>query len=169
MTLLALISYGLVLRGQRAALSYARFGVYAALAGVIMSWTLLVTVFLARRFDLDYVYNYSSRDLEFFFTIAATWAGQPGSFMIWLLWGAIASVLLVRRTKHFEPYVLMVVMAIQAAIIGFTLVLNPFQPLVDPNTGVALNPGDGRGLNPLLHNFWMIIHPPISSSAMHYQ
>lgn len=161
MTLLAAISYGLVLRGQRAALSYARFGVYAALAGVLMSWTLLITVFLARRFDLDYVYNYSSRDLEFFFTIAASWAGQPGSFMIWLLWGAIASALLVRRTKHFEPYVLMVVMAIQAAIIGFVLVLNPFQPLVDPTTGVALTPGDGRGLNPLLHNFWMIIHPPI--------
>lgn len=161
MTLLAIISYGLVLRGQRVALGYARFGVYAALAGVLMSWTLLITVFLARRFDLDYVYNYSSRDLEFFFTIAASWAGQPGSFMIWLLWGAIASVLLVRRTKHFEPYVLMVVMAIQAAIIGFVLVLNPFRPLVDPNTGVALTPGDGRGLNPLLHNFWMIIHPPI--------
>ncbi|RMD82459.1 MAG: cytochrome C biogenesis protein [Chloroflexi bacterium] len=161
MTLLATISYGLVIRGQRVALSYARFGVYAALAGVLMSWTLLITVFLARRFDLDYVYNYSSRDLEFFFTIAASWAGQPGSFMIWLLWGSIASALLVRRTKHFEPYVLAIVMAIQAAIIGFVLVLNPFQPLIDPSTGAALTPTDGRGLNPLLHNFWMIIHPPV--------
>ncbi|MGB9737542.1 MAG: cytochrome C biogenesis protein [Chloroflexus aggregans] len=161
MTLLATISYGLVIRGQRVALSYARFGVYAALAGVLMSWTLLITVFLARRFDLDYVYNYSSRDLEFFFTIAASWAGQPGSFMIWLLWGSIASALLVRRTKHFEPYVLAIVMAIQAAIIGFVLVLNPFQPLIDPSTGAALTPADGRGLNPLLHNFWMIIHPPV--------
>lgn len=161
MTLLATISYILVIRGQRVALSYARFGVYAALAGVLMSWTLLITVFLARRFDLDYVYNYSSNDLEFFFTIAASWAGQPGSFMIWLLWGSIASALLVHRTKHFEPYVLAIVMAIQAAIIGFVLVLNPFQPLIDPSTGAALTPTDGRGLNPLLHNFWMIIHPPV--------
>lgn len=161
MTLLATISYILVIRGQRVALSYARFGVYAALAGVLMSWTLLITVFLARRFDLDYVYNYSSHDLEFFFTIAASWAGQPGSFMIWLLWGSIASALLVRRSKHFEPYVLAIVMATQAAIIGFVLVLNPFQPLIDPSTGTALTPTDGRGLNPLLHNFWMIIHPPV--------
>lgn len=161
MALLATGSYVVVPRGNRAALSYGRFGVYASLSAVLMAWTLLISLFLARRFDIEYVNNYSSRDLDFFFSIAASWAGQPGSFLIWALWGSIASVLLIRRTRHFEPYVLAVVMLVQAVLLIFVLALNPFKPLVDATTGLPLTPTDGRGLNPLLHNFWMIIHPPV--------
>lgn len=161
MALLATVSYVLVIRGNRPALMYGRFGVYAALGAVVMAWTLMLTLFLARRFDIEYVNSYSSRDLDFFFTIAASWAGQPGSFMIWVLWGCIASTFLVQRSKHFEPYVLGVMMLVQAALLVFVLILNPFKPLIDPLTGLVTTPADGRGLNPLLHNFWMIIHPPV--------
>ncbi len=162
MALLATVGYALVVvRNQRAALFYGRFGVFASFVGVTLVWTLMVTLFLARRFDIDYVNNYSSSDLSFFFTVAATWAGQPGSFLIWTLWGAVVAVLLVQRSKHFEPYVLAVVMAVQAMLLVFTLILNPFVPTLDSTTGAAIFPLDGRGLNPLLHNFWMIIHPPI--------
>jgi cytochrome c-type biogenesis protein CcmF len=162
MALLAAGSYGLVVRNNsRTALLYGRFGVYTTLGAVIMAWTLLISLFLARRFDIDYVNNYSSRDLDFFFSIAASWAGQPGSFMVWVLLGAIASTLLIKRARHFEPYVLLTLMLVQACLLGFILILNPFKPLLDAVTGLPLNPADGRGLNPLLHNFWMIIHPPI--------
>ncbi|NTU78896.1 MAG: cytochrome c biogenesis protein CcsA [Chloroflexales bacterium] len=161
MALLAVGSYALVLRGNRPALMYGRFGVYATLGAMIMAWSLLLTLFLARRFDIEYVNNYSSRDLDFFFSVASSWAGQPGSFMIWVLWGCIASAFLVRRSKHFEPYVLLVMMLVQAALLVFVLILNPFRPLLDAATGLPTTPADGRGLNPLLHNFWMIIHPPI--------
>ncbi|MBX0327074.1 cytochrome c biogenesis protein CcsA [Oscillochloris sp. ZM17-4] len=162
MALLAIVSYVLVVRGNRLALLYARFGVFGSLGALLMAWTLLLTLFLAHRFDIDYVYNYSSRDLEFFFVVAASWAGQPGSFLIWTIWGGIAAALLVRRTKHFEPYVLLVMMLVQTALLLFVLSLNPFKPLLDAATGLpAALPADGKGLNPLLHNFWMIIHPPI--------
>ncbi|HMQ34285.1 MAG TPA: cytochrome c-type biogenesis CcmF C-terminal domain-containing protein [Chloroflexaceae bacterium] len=161
MALLAVGSYAMVVRGSRPALMYGRFGVYGTLGAVVMAWTLMITLFLARRFDIEYVNNYSSRELDFFFTIASSWAGQPGSFMIWVLWGCIAAAFLVQRAKHFEPYVLGVMMLVQASLMIFVLILNPYQPLLDPNTGLALTPADGRGLNPLLHNFWMIIHPPI--------
>jgi cytochrome c-type biogenesis protein CcmF len=161
MAALAVGSYAMVIRGSRPALMYGRFGVYATLGAVLMTWTLLITLFLARRFDIDYVNSYSSRDLEFFFTVAASWAGQPGSFMIWVLWGTITAAVLVRRTRHFEPYTLLVIMLIQACLLGFILILNPFKPLLDATTGLPTTPADGRGLNPLLHNFWMIIHPPI--------
>lgn len=161
MALLAAGSYSLVIRGNRSALTYGRFGVFATGGALLMTWTLLVTLFLSRRYDIEYVNGYSSNDLEFFFTIAASWAGQPGSFLIWALWGAIATAFLVRRTKHFEPYVLVVFMLVQAALLAFVLVLNPFKPLYDAATGLPTTPADGKGLNPLLHNFWMIIHPPI--------
>lgn len=161
MAFLAVGSYAMVIRGNRTALYYGRFGVYATLGALLMAWTLLITLFLARRFDIDYVTNYSSRELDFFFTVAASWAGQPGSFMIWVLWGLIAAAVLVRRTKHFEPYTLLVMMLVHACLLLFILVLNPFKPLLDATTGLPTTPQDGRGLNPLLHNFWMIIHPPI--------
>ena len=163
MALLSIISYTLVIRGSRPALLYARFGVFGTLGALLMAWTLLLTLFLAHRFDIDYVYNYSSLDLDFFFTVAASWAGQPGSFLIWTIWGSIAAALMVRRTKHFEPYSLIVMMIVQISLLCFVLVLNPFKPLIDAATGLAPSPlpVDGKGLNPLLHNFWMIIHPPI--------
>lgn len=161
MALLAVIGYALVLRGNRAALPYARAGVYGMLAMLVAVWGTLIFAFATRRFDIAYVNNYSSRDLDAFFTVAAIWAGQPGSFAIWALWAAIAAVLLVRQSRHFEPYVLIVISTIIGILIAFTIVLNPFMPTLDPQTGMVITPPDGRGLNPLLHNFWMIIHPPI--------
>src|SRR5688500_7292211 len=110
MAFLAVGSYAMVLRGSRPALLYRRFGVYARLDAVLMTWTLLITLFLGRRFDIEYVNNYSSRDLDFFFSVAASWAGQPGSFLVWVLWGCIVAALLATRTKHFEPYTLLVMM-----------------------------------------------------------
>lgn len=161
MALLAIGGYGLVLRGNRAALSYGRAGVYGMLAMLIGVWGALMFAFLTRRFDIAYVNNYSSSELSTFFTVAAIWAGQPGSFAVWALWSSIAAVLLIRQSRHFEPYVLIVISAIIGTLIAFTIVLNPFTPLFDPETGLVVVPADGRGLNPLLHNFWMIIHPPI--------
>jgi cytochrome c-type biogenesis protein CcmF len=52
-------------------------------------------------------------------------------------------------------------MLIQAALLFFMLIINPFAPYTDPTTGAALAPPDGKGLNELLHNPWMVIHPPI--------
>ncbi|PDW02757.1 heme lyase CcmF/NrfE family subunit [Candidatus Viridilinea mediisalina] len=162
MALLAVGSYAVVIRqGGSTPLLYGRFGVYASLGAVVMAWTLMITLFLARRFDIEYVNNYSSRELDLFFTVAASWAGQPGSFLIWILFGSLASALLIKRSRHFEPYALLVFMLVQAGLLTFVLILNPFKPLIDPATGLQLTPPDGRGLNPLLHNFWMIIHPPV--------
>jgi cytochrome c-type biogenesis protein CcmF len=163
LALMAGIGYILAIRGKRGALAYGRAGVYGSLFAISAMWVLLVTLFQTRRFDIEYVSMYSSTDLNTFFTIAATWAGQPGSLAIWVLFNAIIAALLVRRTRHFEPYVLAIYMLIQAGIVGLMLISNPFVPLTDPATGLAVMtpPADGQGLNPLLYNFWMIFHPPV--------
>ena len=154
-------SYALVTRGNVAALAYGRIGTRATFGMVLAIVALIVYAFLARRYDIQYVYDYSSADLEFGFRMAAMWAGQPGSFVVWALWGLLAAQLLIRRTRHNEPYVLSVLMLLQAALLVFMLVRNPFVPYTDPSTGAAAAPADGKGLNELLHNPWMIIHPPI--------
>jgi cytochrome c-type biogenesis protein CcmF len=101
--LLASVSYALVPNGHAAALAYGRFGTRAALGAVLLVVALIVYLFLMRRYDIKYVYDYSSADLEVRFRIAAMWAGQPGSFVLWALWGLIAAQLLIRRTRHAEP------------------------------------------------------------------
>src|SRR4029453_7357877 len=122
---------------------------------------LFIYLFPTRRYDNKYFYDYSSADLEFRFRIAAMWAGQPGSFVLWALWGLLGAQLLLRRTRHPEPYVLSVFMLLQAALLAFMLIRNPFIPNTDPTSGAAVVPPDGKGLNELLHNPWMVIHPPI--------
>ncbi|KPV49353.1 hypothetical protein SE17_33145, partial [Kouleothrix aurantiaca] len=95
---IATVSYTLVTRGNTAALAYGRAGTRGALLAVLGVVLLIMYLFLARRYDIQYVYDYSSADLEFGFRVAAMWAGQPGSFVVWALWGLLAAQLLVRRT-----------------------------------------------------------------------
>ena len=157
---LATVSYMLVPHGNIGALNYGRIGTRAALAMVVLVVMLLNYLFINQRYDIDYVYNYSSSDLEPYFRVAAVWAGQPGSFVIWVLWGLVAAQLLIKRTRNNEPYVLGVFMFIQTALLVCMLVRNPFVPHLDAS-GLPFTPSDGKGLNPTLHNIWMLIHPPI--------
>ncbi len=153
-------SYALAIRGAPAGLTCARWGTRAALVATFLAAALLVYAFVAQRYDIAYVYTYSSRELRFRYRIAAMWAGQPGSFLIWTLWGLIVAQILMRRARQAEPYVLCVFLLIQAALLIFTLILNPFTPLLD-QTAAPETPVDGTGLNELLENPWMIIHPPV--------
>src|SRR6266545_2752448 len=162
---LASVSYALVPRGNVAALHYGRLGTRVALGAALAVVALIVYLFLTRHYEIKYVYDYSSADLEFGFRVAAMWAGQPGSFVIWALWGLVAAQFLIRRTRHNEPYVLSIFMLLQASLLVFMLIRNPFIPYTDPATGAATVPPDGKGLNELLHNPWMIIHPPILFSG----
>ena len=158
--LLATISYVFATRGNAMVLTYGRLGTRLTFAFVVLIVLLLTYLFVAQRYDIQYVYDYSSQDLGFGYRAAAMWAGQPGSFLVWVLWGIIAAQLLIHRTRHAEPYVLSVIMLLQVALLIFMLVRNPFVPHLDAN-GIPFMPADGQGLNPTLHNPWMIIHPPI--------
>ncbi len=136
----ASVGYILVTRGNTVALTYGRLGTRAALSAVLLVVALLLYLFVMRRYDIKYVYDYSSADLEFRFRVASLWAGQPGSFVIWALWGLIAAQFLIRRTRHAEPYVLSVFMLIQAGLLLFMLISNPFAPYTDPTTGATIAP-----------------------------
>ncbi|MEM8529921.1 MAG: cytochrome c biogenesis protein CcsA [Chloroflexota bacterium] len=158
--LFATTGYVFATHGNAMALTYGRLGTRLTFGFVVLIVLLLTYLFVAQRYDIQYVYDYSSQDLGFGYRAAAMWAGQPGSFLVWVLWGIIAAQLLIHRTRHAEPYVLSVIMLLQVALLVFTLVLNPFVPHVDAN-GAPFMPADGQGLNPTLQNPWMLIHPPI--------
>ncbi len=157
--LIAVGSYALVPFGRVGALRVGRISTRMTGIAVVAVVVFLNYIFVAQRYDIDYVYNYSSSELEPHFRVAAVWAGQPGSFVIWALWGVLAAQVLVRRTRNNEPYVLSIFMSIQAALLIFMLIRNPFVPHLE--NGIPTFPTDGKGLNATLHNMWMLIHPPI--------
>ncbi len=153
------LAYILVVGGRTELLRWGRTGVYATLVAAASAAALVLALFLLQRYDFRYVYDYSSRDLELRYRIAAVWAGQSGSLIVWALAGLLVAPWLIRRTRHFEPYVLGLLMLLQAALLVFMLIRNPFLPTLQAN-GLPFVPEDGRGLNPQLHNVWMVIHPP---------
>jgi|CXWL01.1.fsa_nt_gi cytochrome c-type biogenesis protein CcmF len=146
--------YTQVLRGRDGSLAFARRS-YSSFAIAVVAASLVMFFALATRdFRVEYVQQYSGLDLPLHFQLAAFWAGQKGSFMIWLLWGVLLGIPLVRSAGRHEPTVMVLY---TLTLIGLVLILvreSPFLML-----GEA--PADGKGLNPLLQDNWMVIHPPI--------
>ena len=120
--------------------------------GIMLYYSILV-----HDFSLHYVANYSSKADMWYYQFSAFWAGQEGTFYLWILYTAIFGVVLIRRNDRFLPYVMIILHITIFSILLILLKQSPFRPL-DP--AVLVNLVDGKGLNPLLKNYWMIIHPP---------
>jgi len=127
---------------------------FFALAMVLVAYVMLLA--LARRdFRIDYVFQYSGLDLPFRYQLAAFWAGQKGSFLIWLLWGTLLGLPLIKAAgRKQEAPVMGIFLLAQLGILLILVRENPFLML-------DRAPADGQGLNPLLQDNWMVIHPPI--------
>ncbi|RMG84157.1 MAG: cytochrome c assembly protein [Bacteroidetes bacterium] len=133
---------------------------------------------LNKLYEYQYVWAHVSDDLPFKYTFSAFWEGQEGSFLLWMFWHVVLGMIILFRGKFWEPPVLAVLSLIQAFI--FTMILglyfgdvkigsNPLLllreipewmniPLFNNADYVTLI--KGNGLNPLLQNYWMTIHPP---------
>jgi len=146
--------YSLVLRGDSASLTFARraYDFYAMAIG--LGALLLVLLLLLRDFRIDYIYRYSGLDLPGHYQFAAFWAGQQGSFMIWLVWGTLLGLGLKRAAGKHEPAVMGFYLLTLLGILFILVRQSPFAMRLD-------SPADGQGLNPLLQDDWMVIHPPI--------
>ena len=146
--LAAAVSWG---RGKAAAgkaLALASFFA-AALASAWLFWLILHD-----RFDIDYVWSYSSLDLPLVYKVSAFWAGQQGSFLLWLFFHAAAGAALALRARlgNAGQAVFFFLQALLAALVLF---YSPFAV----TEGYA--PADGAGMNPLLQDPWMAVHPPL--------
>jgi cytochrome c-type biogenesis protein CcmF len=146
-------------RGQAEALSLAR-NAYAAFATCIVAAAgTLMALLLQHRFDVSYVNSYSSRDLPIYFLISTFWAGQEGSFLLWCFWGSIIGLFVWRSAREQEAPVMIVYLSTFIGIVAILCKQSPFKLLPPPA------PADGVGLNPLLQDPWMVIHPPVMFSG----
>ncbi|EIW17974.1 MULTISPECIES: cytochrome c biogenesis protein CcsA [Pelosinus] len=138
-------------KGRAANVGLQCYRLSAILAGIAAGY--LLYLILDNRFEYAYVFSYSSRELPFMYKLSAFWAGQQGSFMLWLVFHVIFGLLLSRKNDT-PPGVMAVYSVLQAILLIVLLAKGPFMLLAQPQL-------DGVGLNPLLQDFWMIIHPPI--------
>jgi cytochrome c-type biogenesis protein CcmF len=146
--------YSLVLRGDGSSLVFARRSYNFFALSIVLTAAVLVLLLLLRDFRIEYVYQYSGTDLPGRYQFASFWAGQKGSFLIWLLWASLLGLGIKRASGKAEPAVMMIY---TLTVLGLLLILvreNPFVML-------GQTPVEGAGLNPLLQDNWMVIHPPI--------
>ncbi len=130
---------------------------------IVFSVILLYYQIFIHNFQLNYVYSYTSLQLSAYYLISTFWAGQEGTFLLWLFFGTLFGMVLIRGTARREPLVMTFVMMVQAYILLILLKKSPFAMIWHTHADVSpgFMPMDGASLNPLLQNPWMIIHPPV--------
>jgi len=145
--------------GGRPYLQSAERGVHAVFAFTTLAIVTMWAALLTDSFELRNVAEYSSTTLDPAYKATALWGSQAGSLLLWawILSGFASLVVYVNRNRNRElmPVVIAVMMGIGIFFLGLlSFVTSPFETL-------AQAPAEGRGLNPLLQNFYMQIHPPM--------
>ncbi len=144
---------------------------------VISAIGILFFILFDHRYEYDYAWQHVANDLPVYFIISCFWEGQEGSFLIWTFWNVLIGFFLIRSSKKWETKTMMVFCAVQLFLVSMVLGVHisdnlkignsPFMLLKDVSdseifkTNPNFIPQDGTGLNPLLQNIWMAIHPPV--------
>lgn len=167
----------------------ARYAFITESVSILAIFSILFYIIHSHYFEYKYAWQHSSRSLEFKYMLACFWEGQEGSFLLWSIWHCVLGLILIRTSKKWEAPVMTIVSFAQFClatmisgiyIFGWKMGSNPFillresgvldnAPILhingDVNLGLRqdfmLSIKDGNDLNPLLQNYWMVIHPPV--------
>src|SRR2546423_5339194 len=146
-------------RGSRRLIESGIGAFYLVAALMTAASAVIVNAFLTDDYSIKYVQHYSDSVQPLFYKLTSYWGGLDGSIMFWVfllsIFGSLA--VFVNRERHREliPYVVATISVVQMFFLFLMVVhKNPF------TTYLTAAPADGRGLNPLLQNFYMAIHPP---------
>jgi cytochrome c-type biogenesis protein CcmF len=152
-----------------------------AVVGIVI---VLFTIIFNKYFEYHYAWDNTSLSLPLGYAISCFWQDQEGSFLLWMFWNVMLGLLLIywfstkkKLQGHMESPMMVTFAAVEAflssmllgaVIYGeFKLGSSPFLLLKESlpdlpvwKTKPDFIPKDGNGLNPLLQNYWMVIHPP---------
>ncbi len=144
----------------------------------------LITVFFTifyicshHYYEYLYAYVHASKELEPKYLLACIWEGQQGSFILWSLWHCVLGSILIFTAKKREAPILGIISAAQFFLImmiagvyifdvrigssAFVLTRNEINGPIFSQPDYLTFIKDGIGLNVLLRNYWMVIHPPV--------
>lgn len=150
-----------------------------AIVGII---ALLLFLLFSHRFEYYYVWQHSNKAMQMKYILSCFWEGQEGSFLLWMFWHVVLGAVVMFRGKEWRAPVMFIIILVQLFLVSMVMGVvietpwfeykigsNPFTLLREHETmrnmpfvklPDYLAKLDGRGLNPLLQNYWMTIHPP---------
>ncbi|MBA3648143.1 MAG: cytochrome c biogenesis protein CcsA [Chitinophagales bacterium] len=129
-------------------------------------------------FEYYYAWSHSNWALPSKYLLACFWEGQEGSFLLWMFWNVVLGSVIIFTHRLNQSRVLSVFAVVQGFLssmllglytFGYKIGSTPFSLLRDQMVNAPIFHRadymsfitDGNGLNPLLQNYWMVIHPPI--------
>ncbi|MEJ7626016.1 MAG: cytochrome c biogenesis protein CcsA [Ferruginibacter sp.] len=158
-------------------LQLARWSFLTQVISVFIIFGIILYICSNHLFEYMYAYKHASLELEYKYLLACIWEGQEGSFLLWTIWHSVLGSILIYKAKEWEAPVMTVISFAQffllMMILGiyifdvrignslFTLTRNEIDApiFLQPNYLTFIK--DGMGLNILLRNYWMVIHPPV--------
>jgi len=163
----------------------ARIAFYINSLSVIGIGGCLFYIIYTHLFEYHYAWEHSSKSLPVYYIISSYWEGQEGSFWLWGFWQAVLGNILIWRAKSWEKPVMTIVSLSQVLLSSMLIGIEIFGQRVGSSPFILLRDAidlkssapifaqrpdlyqnylsyitDGNGLNPLLQNYWMVIHPP---------
>jgi len=157
-------------------LKIGRHSWFVSLLAASVAISFLMYIIATHQYQYYYPFEYSSNDLPWYYILSSLWAGQEGSFLLWIVFDGLVGVGIIAWVRSYEAPVMAIISLAQIFLILMILGVHwgpvhlgasPFLTLLDkypdaPMMQVAgFVPADGQGLNDLLQNFWMVIHPPV--------
>ncbi|HZE84103.1 MAG TPA: cytochrome c biogenesis protein CcsA, partial [Puia sp.] len=137
-------------------------------------------IVLSHRFEYNFAWEHSSLSMSPKYLLSCIWEAQEGSFLLWTMWHCVLGLLLIRKKAKWEAPVMTVIsfaqlclatMIIGLYFFGNKVGINPFilvrekmgdAPIFQRADYLSIpQMKDGQGLNALLQNYWMVIHPPV--------
>jgi cytochrome c-type biogenesis protein CcmF len=160
---LSIFGIGLCVYGERRRMPQLTDAGVRALIGVALLVSIaalvLLTAFVTHDFSLAYVSGRSSSDMPLYFVISAFYGGQEGSLLFWTWVVSVIGAAAFYRSRNRFPTLVPYATATLLATIGFLLFVLAF--VATPFSVNEIAPSEGRGLNPLLRDPGMLVHPPM--------
>jgi cytochrome c-type biogenesis protein CcmF len=148
------IAYWMAARGRESFESLAKRAYLSLTLTTTLAVAYLFYLLFTHNFAIRYVHDYSSRSLEFFYVMSAFWGGQEGTYLLWLFFSVLLGFYIIKYGGPYRNYAMAVFSSVNLFLLAIMVKLSPFALLGYPVT-------DGAGLNPLLQDPWMVIHPPV--------
>ncbi len=140
---------------------------FVGCASVGIAFICLIALLLGRQYQYQYVWTQTENDMPFLFRLSAAWSAQEGSFLLWTLTSTLMSLIILPHTGAYRTKFLFFLAIPLSALCGILAFESPFKltPIGDdlrallPKGQSLVIPPDGLGMNPVLLNYWMAIHP----------
>lgn len=183
--LIAAISYSFSVKkdriGHRTWLQMGRIAYLTHGISLLAMASMVLYAMYHHYYEYAYVFEHVSDDLPLRYVLSAFWEGQEGSFILWMFWHIVLGWIIMTKKGEWEAPVLAVLAMVEfflaSMLLGVHISIGDWSYKLGINPTVLLrntieapifsNPDylsliKGNGLNPLLQNYWMTIHPPIT-------